>query len=173
MLGNLACSHTNPLHLQKPHTHSYFINLALLTDCSLIYPNLSQDSGLIPCSRVQASAARRGGVFCDSGTHAVSATGYCCWPMYRCVAARQCLAGPPRFGEMEENVWSHWDIWHAFIRRWVSHARCKLLVSLHVSAWHMLWPLLSNVAPSRERLAPFKYQNKQSQKKPKKLYNIA
>ena len=59
-----------------------------------------------------------------------------------------------------------WDVWHAFIHGWASHACCKLCVSLHVSAslwmspvpsaWHAVWPLLPTVAhvvaPSRESL---------------------
>ena len=48
--------------------------------------------------------------------------------------------------------WSYWDAWHAFVHRWVSHTWCKLHVYLHVSAWHISWPLLPSVAPSRESL---------------------
>ena len=37
------------------------------------------------------------------------------------------------FVQMEEHSQSRWDAWHAFIHRWVSQARCKLHVSLHVT----------------------------------------
>ena len=49
--------------------------------------------------------------------------------------------------QMERYSESHWDVWHAFIHGWASHARCKVRVYLHVSVWHMSWPLLPSVAP--------------------------
>ena len=52
------------------------------------------------------------------------------------------------FMQMEKCSRSHWDVWHAFIHGWASHARWKLRVYLHVSChgpcspeWHPSWHL--------------------------------
>ena len=47
------------------------------------------------------------------------------------------------FMQTEKYSQSRWDVWHAFIHGWASHARCELHVYLHVSChgpcspvWH-------------------------------------
>ena len=47
---------------------------------------------------------------------------------------------------MEEYTQSHGNAWHAFIHGWASHTYCKLHVYLHVSVWHIAWPLLPSMA---------------------------
>ena len=37
------------------------------------------------------------------------------------------------FVQTGKHSWSRWDVGHAFIHGWVSHACCKLHVSLHVT----------------------------------------
>ena len=63
-----------------------------------------------------------------------------------CLAAGQVKSG---FGQMEENSRSRWDVWHAFILGWVSHARCRPCV------------------PPREVLTPLYTKCTQSQQVPK------
>ena len=58
------------------------------------------------------------------------------------------------FVQMAKYSWSCWDVWHAFIHGWASHARCKLHVYPHISCcgpcspvWHPPWHLSPCVSP--------------------------
>ena len=88
------------------------------------------------------------------------------------------------FVQMEEYSWSRWDVWHAFIHGWESHARCKLRVYLHVScrglcspAWHPSWHLspcvsLIIIIPQQGVPTCLSTRGEQSRKTARTLHNI-